>query len=126
MLQGASCSSRLCRLEWKLNKSARYVYVLQPSFDNLTHLDLGYLLLQVSEGFTLAGCLPRLTDLHVCVLPGQAQADLNLPHLHKLGALVSCCARSIFLHRGCPWLPQVHVFASKESLVVQKQDLRLK
>ncbi len=52
-------------------------YVLQHTFDKLTKLELGHVPLQVGPGYTLAGCLPRLTHLYVIVYPELAQDVLN-------------------------------------------------
>ena len=80
-------------IKWRLNKDAPEMCVPQSRFEqcHLTKLDLGYLPLQISEGFTLSACLPRLTDLHVCVFPRKAQAVLDLPSLKKLE--LECFAR---------------------------------
>ena len=119
-------------VEWSLNEDAPETFVLQSRFEHLTKLDLGYLPLQVSEGFTLSACLPRLTDLHVCVFPGKAQAVLDLPSLKKLELELLCKAFDPMLTLLVPASSQLQVldvWASTDSHVVldvQKHDLRFR
>ena len=116
-------------IEWDLREDAPQVFIMESTFHKLTKLHLQYLPLQVSTGFTLSGCLPNLTDLHVRVFPRQAQAVLDLPRLTKLTLGLLCKTATDICRlvvRPESSLQELRVWGSADSihkLYIRKLDL---
>ena len=109
-------------------------FILESTFHKLTKLHLQYLPLRVSAGFTLSGCLPNLTDLHVRVFPSEAQAVLDLPRLTKLSLGLVCKTtsgfnRSRLMMPSSSTLEELYVWGSANScikLCIRKLDLKFR
>jgi len=105
-------------------------YVLNSTFPQLTSLSLLDAPLHVSPSYTLAACLPVLTDLHICVYPRKAQAILDMKTLRFLCLTVVCKPgldnyADLTVYKDSK-LQKLRINGSRESLVtviIEKVDL---
>jgi len=105
-------------------------YVLNSTFPQLTSLSLLDAPLHVSPSYTLAACLPVLTDLHICVYPRKAQAILDMKTLRFLCLTVVCKPGldnyAVLTVYKDSKLQKLRINGSRESLVtviIEKVDL---